>query len=177
MLSELVMAFALGVMGFYFYMMRTNLVVFGLSFSDVTWIPLASLVLFIIGYSLGCGPLSMMMIGELLPNRMKGLTSCVVLMTRWLLAFGVTNIFATLKECLNDDGTYWLFAAISFLGTFFIYFFVPETKGKSLAEIQLYFVGHKQHNMAIATQTSAKQHAVNGNGGLHGYENKIDVEI
>lgn len=177
MLSELVMAIALGVMGLYHFMMRTDTVLFGaIHYQDFTWVPLASLVLFIIGYSLGCGPLSMMMIGELLPNRLKGLTSCTVLMTRWFLAFGVTNIFGTLKDVLNDDGTYWLFASTCFVGIFFVFFFVPETKGKSLAEIQLYFIGHKNSNIIIATQQPKEKEQNSGIGGLHGYDNKIDVE-
>lgn len=194
-LSELVMTFALGVMGLYFYMMRTETELFGtLDYRDVTWIPLASLVLFIIGYSLGCGPLSMMMIGELLPNRLKGLTSCIVLMTRWFLAFGVTSIFSTLKDTINDDGTYWLLASICFTGSFYIYFAVPETKGKSLAEIQLYFTGHKQSNIVIA-QNQMKNNtmpispiiedgdygkgnvlgSVRGDRFGQGYDNKMDI--
>ncbi|ODN01431.1 Facilitated trehalose transporter Tret1 [Orchesella cincta] len=176
MASELVMTVSLGLMGFYFHMMRTGLVLFdSVHYTDVTWIPLAALILFIIGYSLGCGPLSMMMIGELLPNRMKGVTSCIVLMTRWFLAFGVTSIFGNLKEFIYDDGTYWLFACICFTGTFFIFFCVPETKGKSLAEIQLAFVkGHKQANIALALNNDAEKSNVLG--GHSGYDNKIDLE-
>ncbi|CAL8125629.1 unnamed protein product [Orchesella dallaii] len=176
MASELVMTASLGLMGLYFYMKRTEIHLFGaIYYEDVTWIPLAALILFIIGYSLGCGPLSMMMIGELLPNRMKGLTSCVVLMTRWFLAFGVTNVFINLQEFINEDGTYWLFACICFVGTFFVFFCVPETKGKSLAEIQLAFVkGHKDANVALAVNGDAgKSNVLGGHGG---YDNKIDID-
>lgn len=167
------MACALTVMGLYFYLKRTETVLFGvIDSNEVTWLPLASLVLFIIGYSLGCGPLSMMMIGELLPNRLKGVTSCLVLMSRWFLAFTVTNIFGTLQQAINDDGTYWLFASICVVGTFFIYFFVPETKGRSLAEIQLYFVSNKDANIVLAQHAAAKQPS-HGNAGLHCYDNKV----
>ena len=189
--SELTMTLSLSLMGLYFYMMRTGMTVLGIEYSDITWIPLASLVLFIIGYSMGCGPLSMMMIGELLPNKLKGLTSCVVLMTRWFLAFGVTNLFGPLKESIHDDGTYWLFASICFTGIFFVYFCVPETKGKSLAEIQLYFTGHKQNNIAIAVAAHNQDNTKGGKahegvtpGGITNipssrqcYGNKIELEI
>jgi len=72
-LSGLGMSCSLGTMGLYFFIKEQNILFFGLyGAEDLNWLPLASLVAFIITYSLGFGPISMMMIGEILPNHMKG---------------------------------------------------------------------------------------------------------
>ena len=69
-----------------------------------------------------------------------GLASCMVLTFRWVLGFGVTKLFEDLEEDLGKDGCYWLFSVACFIGWFFIFFCMPETKGKSLDEIQMFFV-------------------------------------
>lgn len=60
-----------------------------------------------------------------------------------LSAFVITKTFTNLKALLGDGETFWLFSGLSLLGTVFVFFVVPETKGKSLNEIQMMLAGEK----------------------------------
>jgi hypothetical protein len=52
------------------------------------------------------------------------------------LAFVITKTYVDLVGALTTGGTFWLFSGLSIVGTVFVFFVVPETKGKSLKEIQ-----------------------------------------
>lgn len=51
-------------------------------------------------------------------------------------AFVITKTFGNLQTLLGQGETFWLFSGLSIVGTVFVFFVVPETKGKSLSEIQ-----------------------------------------
>lgn len=53
--------------------------------------------------------------------------------------FAVTKTFKDLTDALNESGFFWLYAGICAVGIVCIYFVVPETKGKSMQEIQMQF--------------------------------------
>lgn len=59
-------------------------------------------------------------------------------------AFVITKTFTNLKSLLGDGQTFWLFSGLSILGTVFVFFVVPETKGKSLNDIQKMLAGEKE---------------------------------
>ena len=59
----------------------------------------------------------------------------------WMLAFLVTLFFVPMKDTIGTASTFWLFAGFLMLVMIFAIFYVPETKGKSLEEIQAYFKG------------------------------------
>lgn len=64
-------------------------------------------------------------------------TACSIsCMANWLFAFFVTKFFSSLVSVIHIYNTFWLFTLFSVLGTFFVIFVVPETKGKSMDEIQ-----------------------------------------
>ena len=56
-----------------------------------------------------------------------------------LTIFTITKIFPMLQLLLGQHGTYWLMGSIALSSNAFFYFFVPETKGKSVLEIQQHF--------------------------------------
>ncbi|KAK2587976.1 hypothetical protein KPH14_004056 [Odynerus spinipes] len=104
--------------------------------SAIGWLPVVSLCIFIILFSLGFGPLPWMMIGELFAPEVKGIAGSSACLLNWLLAFIVTKTYTNLNNALYSYGTFWLFSVISAIGIFFVLFLVPETKGKSLDDIQ-----------------------------------------
>lgn len=57
-------------------------------------------------------------------------------MTNWFFAFLVTKLFLVFVSAIHIYNTFWLFTLFSVLGAFFVVFIVPETKGKTLEEIQ-----------------------------------------
>lgn len=107
--------------------------------SDIGILPLISLIVFIVAFSLGYGPIPWLMMGELLPPHIKGLAGSIATSFNWILAFFVTKFFSDMKKGLGGAWCYWLFAIVCAAGTVFVFIFVPETKGKSLDEIQKYF--------------------------------------
>lgn len=76
------------------------------------------------------------MLGELFAPDIKGLAGSISATSNWTLAFIVTKTYNNMRETIGVAATFWLFTAISVLGIVFIYFAVPETKGKSLNSIQ-----------------------------------------
>lgn len=82
------------------------------------------------------GPIPWLLMGELFPAETKALASGFAVMLNWFLVFLVTKTFPAMNEDLGADTTFWIFAAIMAIATAFTYLFIPETKGKSLQEIQ-----------------------------------------
>jgi len=74
--------------------------------------------------------------GELFPAETKAIASGIAVLLNWFLVFLVTKTFPAMNKDLGTDVTFWIFAAIMAIATVFTYFVVPETKGKSLQEIQ-----------------------------------------
>lgn len=129
--SSFIMGSCLIVLGVYFKLQADKADV-----SGIGWLPLASVVLFIISFSLGFGPIPWMMMGELCAPDVKGLASALTVMFNWSLVFLVTKTFGTMQETLGADWTFWFFGIWMAVGTLYVFFKVPETKGKSNAEIQ-----------------------------------------
>lgn len=108
--------------------------------SSLGWLPLTALAVFITAFSFGLGPLSWLMLGELLPTRTAGVAGSLASMINWMLGFVVTLTFSYLIEWLGDYGAYWLFAGFCAFGIIGTAKILPETKGKSLREIQNEFL-------------------------------------
>ncbi|XP_063228377.1 facilitated trehalose transporter Tret1-like isoform X2 [Bacillus rossius redtenbacheri] len=107
------------------------------SASGIGWLPLASVCVFIALFSVGYGPIPWLMQGELFPPEIKGPASSISCMLNWLLSFFVTRFFSQLVAAVGQDVTFWIFGGITIAGTAFVFFVVPETKGKTLDEIQV----------------------------------------
>jgi hypothetical protein len=60
----------------------------------------------------------------------------VITIVKWITAFLTTRFFLDILSFFGEDGGYWLFAAFSCVGGVYVIFCVPETKGKTLEEIQ-----------------------------------------
>ena len=90
----------------------------------------------------GAGPLQWVFVGELLPPEYKVLSGVITFFLQCNV-FTVSVVFPRMLEALMPYGTYWLFSAIALSSNVFYYFFVPETRGKSLLEIQQRFLKHQ----------------------------------
>lgn len=110
------------------------------------WVSLVSLCVFIIAFSLGYGPVPWLMMGEIFSSDVKGLASALSGTLNWGLAFVVTVSYPSLRHTLGPSNCFLIFTMLSLIGTVFVYFIVPETKGKSLKEIQDMLSGSKPPN-------------------------------
>lgn len=111
--------------------------------SNLGWLPITSLSIYIITFSFGFGPIPWSMIAEVYSNELKPLFSPITGSFNWFLAFLITYFFESLSSAIGIGQTFWLFAGLSVIGVLFVFFRVQETKGKSLIEIQRMLGGNK----------------------------------
>ncbi|XP_043511969.1 facilitated trehalose transporter Tret1-2 homolog [Frieseomelitta varia] len=119
------------VLGIYFYLLDNDIDV-----NSITWLPPTSLCIFIIMFNIGFGPLPWMMLGELFAAEVKGVAASSACFLNAVLGFTVTKFFSNLTNAIGIGPTFWLFTVVCVIGMFFVYLLVPETKGKSLGDIQ-----------------------------------------
>ena len=87
-------------------------------------------------YSMSLAPVTWVIISEIFPNRIRGAAMSVAVAALWVACFVLTYTFPILNKALGPHGTFWLYGAICVLGFIFIKFALPETKGKTLEEIE-----------------------------------------
>lgn len=119
--------------------------------TDFAWVSLASLIVFISSFSVGFGPVPWMMIPELSSARVRSLVTSIGTAFNWTCVYVVTASVKSLIDGLGDAYTYWIFSAICALSCLFVYFGLPETKGKSSEQIQIELLGEA----SVATATKA----------------------
>lgn len=149
LLSSSIMAVCTILLGVYFYLAAQP----DQSTESIGWLPIVSLCVFIVMFSIGFGPIPWMMVGELFAADIKGIAGSAAGTFNWLLAFLITKTFGTILEAIGIGETFWLFSGFSILGTVFVFFVVPETKGKSLLEIQKMLAGEKDINTENTNST------------------------
>lgn len=77
-------------------------------------------------FNMGFGPLPWMMMGEIFAPEVKSVAASSACLFNWILVFIVTKFFSDLSKTIDLDATFWLFAVICLIGTFFVYFIVPS---------------------------------------------------
>ncbi len=129
--------------------MGISLVVVGLAFlsigtgaatgggpSTAGIVTLVALVVFIISFAFSLGPVVWTVISEIFPGRVRGRAVAVATAVNWGSAFLVSQFFLTLIDAIGVSTTFWLFALFCLLGWIWIYRSVPETRGRSLEQIE-----------------------------------------
>jgi sugar porter (SP) family MFS transporter len=87
-------------------------------------------------YGMSLAPVVWVVISEIFPNRIRGAAMSVAVMSLWIACFILTYTFPWLNSNLGPAMTFWIYAAICIAGFIFIKFRLPETKGKTLEEIE-----------------------------------------
>jgi sugar porter (SP) family MFS transporter len=96
---------------------------------------LVPIVAFVAFYAVSLGPVTWVIVAEIFPTKTRGAGMGLCMIVMYLADFLVTLTFPSMMEQLGS-GSFLVFAAISALGMSFVLLFVPETKGKSLEEIE-----------------------------------------
>lgn len=122
------MVLALIVLGIIFFQTANDAI--------VNIICLASLFLYISCFAFSLGPIGWLLNSEIYPLHIRGKAMGVAISANWISNFIVTATFLNLILLLGKSGTFWLYGLIGFLGLIFIWRRVPETKAKSLEEIE-----------------------------------------
>ena len=134
---------------------RKNLMLFGSSGLAVAYVLLGAsyffavkgmLVLIIVVtaiavYAMSLAPVTWVVLSEIFPNRVRGATMSIATTSLWIACTILTFTFPFLNRHLNSFGSFWLYAAICVAGFIFIKTKLPETKGKSLEQIEATLIG------------------------------------
>ena len=99
------------------------------------------LALYIASFAISLGPVFWLMISEIYPLRIRGTAMSVASIANWGSNFVVALLFPVLLAALGGATLFWVFAAIGIAAWVFIYFQVPETKNRTLEEIEASFRG------------------------------------
>ncbi|KAJ6104777.1 Major facilitator superfamily domain general substrate transporter [Penicillium sp. IBT 18751x] len=137
------------------------------------WVAIVFIWLFAVNFAYSWGPVAWVLTQEIFPNSQRSKGVAIVASTNWLFNF---IIGLTTKDMLNSMkyGTYIFFAIFSGLGGLFIWQFAPETKDKTLEELDVFFGGSEA---SIAEADRQRMQRINESLGLAGVENVEDLKV
>ena len=135
--SEFFIAVSFCMLGTFFLLQERG------SFSPA-WLPLASLVLFAVAYSLGMGPLPWVLNSELFAREARTVSSGTGAAANWLCSFLVVKFAPSLEVAVGTGVTYLVFAGLALGGTLLIAGAVPETRGKTEEEVAAMWGGQQE---------------------------------
>ncbi|KAL3471501.1 sugar transporter [Aspergillus californicus] len=137
------------------------------------WVAIVFIWLFACNFAYSWGPVSWVLAQEIFPSSTRSRGVAIVASTNWMFNF---IIGLTTKDMLDSMkyGTYIFFAIFSALGGFFVWRFAPETKDKTLEELDVYFGGGED---SIAEADRERMQRINeqlGLAGVHKVEDLVD---
>ena len=112
-------------------------------------VTLIGLVVFIACFAFSLGPIVWTVINEIFPGEVRGKAVAAATAANWFAAWLVTQFFLTLIDAIGSTGVFWLFAGFCVVTFVFVRRFLPETKGRSLEEIQTMWGDPQQIKDAI----------------------------
>jgi sugar porter (SP) family MFS transporter len=130
------------------------LVVLGVYFSSSTlqsdygWVALAGLLLFIAAFAVGLGPVFWLMISEIFPIGVRSKAMSVCTIANWGANFLVAQTFLSLSNAISRQGVFFLYAVLAVASLAFFAWKIPETKNRSLEEIQGELEGDRSETAA-----------------------------
>ena len=124
------MAFFMIVLGFTFFLEQVNLV------------SLICMLGYVACFALSWGPVTWVLLSEIFPNRIRGRAMALAVAAMWVsnliisLSFPILNNSSGLNQVFNHGFAYWIYGIMGILAALFVRKYVPETKGRSLEEIE-----------------------------------------
>jgi sugar porter (SP) family MFS transporter len=125
------MIISLGVLGFAFLS--------GSLSSTVAWVAVISVAVYVACFAIGLGPVFWLMIAEIYPLRVRGQAMAVATVANWGANLLVALTFLSLLHSLGRPWTFWLYGIIGIIAWVFVYTLVPETKGRTLEQLEEYW--------------------------------------
>jgi sugar porter (SP) family MFS transporter len=100
------------------------------------WLALVSLLVYIAGFAVGLGPVFWLMISEIFPLRVRGPGMATSTVANWLSNFLISATFLSVVAAISRQGAFWVYAGLGVVAFVFFLARVPETKGRTLEEIE-----------------------------------------
>ena len=91
---------------------------------------------FVAAFAIAMGPIPWIVNSEIFPTKLRGRAMSVAIFCLWLADWVVTQTFPMLRQTIGPAMTFWVYAFCSILSTVFVVAMVPETKGRTLEEIE-----------------------------------------
>lgn len=136
-IGSLGMAVSMVLLGFTFFMGQTG----GTLTAGQSYAALAFMLLYTAAFAMSWGPVAWVLLSEIFPNSIRAAMSIAVAaqwIANWVvsLTFPMMNDNVWLTEQFNHGFSYWIYGIMGILSALFMWKFVPETKGKTLEEME-----------------------------------------
>jgi sugar porter (SP) family MFS transporter len=122
------MAVCLGILGAAFRMQAET--------STVAWVAVMTLMAYVAFFAISLGPIFWLLIAEIYPLQIRGLAEGTAAGSNWIFNLVVSITFLSLVQAMGPSWTFWLYGVLSIAAFVFSYYMVPETRGRTLEEIE-----------------------------------------
>ena len=127
--------------------MAVSMVTLGLTFytQHMGWLSLAAMLCYTASFAMSWGPVCWVLLAEIFPNSIRSTVMSIAVAAQWIANFLVSWTFPMLDknqyltDTFNHGMAYWIYGVMGILAALFIWKFVPETKGKTLEEMEGYW--------------------------------------
>ena len=103
---------------------------------SLKWVAVGSIVIYIACFAFSLGPIGWIIISEIMPLKIRGLAMSICTVANMAFNFVVVLTFLPLINSVGEARTFWMYGIIGIFCLFFTYRYLPETKGRSLEQIE-----------------------------------------
>ncbi|XP_011297470.1 facilitated trehalose transporter Tret1-2 homolog [Fopius arisanus] len=140
----------MGILSIYLYLQEK-----GYEINDHGFIPAVCIIMYIFMSTIGFLSLPFAMIGEIFPAKVKDVLSGLTTCAAYIFSFITVKTYPSMLHTMGKHGVFFFYTIISFLGTIFVLMFLPETKGKTLHDIDVLF--SKKRRQVVEVQIMEKE--------------------
>ncbi|MBN2327602.1 MAG: sugar porter family MFS transporter [Candidatus Omnitrophica bacterium] len=126
LIGTAIQTLALSMVGWMFYTQQSGVAL------------LVCVIVFIAAFAMAMGPIPWILCSEIFPNKIRGRAMSAATFTIWFSCYIVAQTFPMLNDspAVGPAVTFWIYGCVSLISFFFVLFVVPETKGRTLEEIE-----------------------------------------
>ena len=136
------MAITLGLLGLAFRMSSQS--------GALAWVAVISMMAYVASFAISLGPIFWLLISEIYPLKIRNSAEGLAATFNWGANLLIALTFLTLVEKLGPSTTFWLYGVSAIAAWIFSYYYVPETKGRTLEEIEEF--SHSRKHFAAASK-------------------------
>lgn len=140
-------AVALGIVGWLFFSQNSGGILL-----------LVAILSFTAAFAMALGPIGWLLCSEIFPNKVRGRAMSLAALTVWVSCYLVAQTFPMLNDSprVGPALTFWIYGVVSLLAFFMVLFLVPETKGRSLEEIEEFWLSGRHDPRPVEFSSSAR---------------------
>ncbi len=145
--------------------MGVSMVSLGLTFAtqNMGTLSLVFMLTYVAAFAISWGPITWVLLSEIFPNKIRSMALAIAVAAQWISNFIVSQTFpmmnnnSWLTEKFNHGFAYWIYGLVGFIAAWFVWKMVPETKGKSLEEMESLWEGKPERGAQSTMKEEASQ--------------------